>query len=133
MAIKIKTVFSAWFTLLCVNFLEICGGYDKLLKVLIFFIVIDYLTGIAKAIKGRKLNSYIGFKGIAKKVGIFCVVVMAHQLDVILVAEDPVMRSLAIAFYISNEGISIFENLTELEVPFPEQIKNVLLNFKKEV
>jgi toxin secretion/phage lysis holin len=123
-------MFTSIFAVIATAILYPLGGYDNLLQALIMFVVIDYATGIIKAVKKQELNSYIGFKGIAKKVGLFCVVVMSHQLDVLM--SQHVLRTVTIAFYIGNEGISILENLTELGVPIPKQIKQALKNFHKE-
>ena len=48
------------------------GGLDQLLMALLALIVVDYLTGITKAIATKTLSSNIGFKGICKKVLIRC-------------------------------------------------------------
>ena len=42
------------------------GGCDGLLYALVAFVVIDYITGVMCGIADRKLNSEVGFKGIAK-------------------------------------------------------------------
>ena len=43
------------------------GGCDMILKALICFVCVDYLTGTVRAIKERKLNSRTGFIGLLKK------------------------------------------------------------------
>ncbi len=48
------------------------GGCDGLLYTLLAFVILDYLTGIMCAIIVEKLSSEIGFRGIFKKVLIFC-------------------------------------------------------------
>ena len=100
------------------------GGCDMILKALICFVCVDYLTGTVRAIKERKLNSRTGFIGLLKKALIFTVVLLAHVLDE--VTGVGALRSMAVMFYISNEGISIIENLSKLGVPFPPKIKDVL-------
>jgi len=44
------------------------GGWDIALEILLLMIVLDYSTGVLKAIFNKKLNSEIGAKGIIKKV-----------------------------------------------------------------
>lgn len=100
------------------------GGCDMILKALICFVCVDYLTGTVRAIKERKLNSRTGFIGLLKKALIFTVVLLAHVLDE--VTGVGALRSMAVMFYISNEGISIIENLSKTGVPFPAKIKEVL-------
>ena len=100
------------------------GGCDMLLTVLIAFCVADYISGILLAIKNKKLNSHKGTWGLAKKALIFLVVFLAHMLD--KVTGFGAIRSMVVMFYISNEGISILENLGKLEVSYPQKIKDVL-------
>ena len=105
------------------------GGCDMILKALICFVCVDYLTGTVRAIKERKLNSRTGFIGLLKKALIFTVVLLAHVLDE--VTGVGALRSMAVMFYISNEGISIIENLSKTGVPFPLKIKEVLEQLDK--
>lgn len=102
------------------------GGADGFLFALIAFVVIDYITGVLVAISHKELSSRVGFKGIAKKVVIFCIVGIANILDVYVLGENAILRTAVIFFYISNEGISILENAAELGLPFPEKVKGVL-------
>ena len=44
------------------------GGLDTALKTLLILIILDYVTGLCKAIITKKINSLIGLKGIVKKV-----------------------------------------------------------------
>ena len=102
------------------------GGCDGLLYALIAFAVVDYLTGIMCAIVDKKLSSAVGFKGIFKKVLIFVLVGIANILDVQVIGNGSVLRTAAIFFYISNEGISLLENASHLGLPIPAPIRNVL-------
>lgn len=92
--------------------------------------VIDYLTGVLAAIYERKLSSEVGFKGIAKKVVIFCLVALGNIIDVQIIGEGSVIRTAIIFFYISNEGISIVENAGRLGLPVPQKLKDVLEQLK---
>ncbi len=56
---------------ICVSFL---GGMDQLLDVLLFLMIVDFVTGWLKAIATKSLSSKIGMLGIAKKVMILFVV-----------------------------------------------------------
>ena len=100
------------------------GGCDTLLTVLAAFVAFDYVSGVVLAIKLGKLNSRVGFMGIMKKAMIFLVVIVAHLLDQ-LTGLDAI-RSITVLFYISNEGISIVENLGKLDVKIPKKIQDVL-------
>ena len=102
------------------------GGCDGLLYALLAFVVIDYITGVMCAINDRTLSSEVGFRGICRKVLIFLLVGIANILDVQVIGTGSVLRTAAIFFYISNEGVSLLENAAHLGLPVPEQIKVVL-------
>ena len=102
------------------------GGCDGLLYALIAFVAIDYLTGVMCAIADKKLSSAVGFKGICRKVLIFLLVGIAHILDTHVIGTGSVLRTAAVFFYISNEGVSLLENAAHLGLPIPGKIKEVL-------
>ncbi len=106
------------------------GGCDMLLGVLLAFCVADYISGILLAIKNKTLNSKKGTWGLLKKALIFLVVFLAHMLD--MVTGLGAIRSIVVMFYISNEGISVLENLGNLGVKYPQKIKNVLEQLEDE-
>ena len=111
----IKTVFAALVTLLTYLF----GGADMWLMALVTAVIIDYMSGIARAYILGELSSQIGFKGIVRKVMYFMVVAVAVIVDNITGANNMV-RAAAIGFLIANEAISILENYalaTGKEVP----------------
>ena len=62
----------------------IIGGCDILFKTLLVFIIIDYITGLLRAIYTKELSSKIGAKGIIKKVGYIFIVILAALLDKLL-------------------------------------------------
>jgi toxin secretion/phage lysis holin len=45
-------------------FAKAIGGFDIQVKMLMLFVVIDYVTGMYAAWKTKQLSSQIGFKGI---------------------------------------------------------------------
>lgn len=102
------------------------GGLDGLLIVLLAFMVIDYITGIMCAIKDKSISSRVGFSGICKKILILVLVGMSNLLDIYVLQTGSMLRTAALFFYISNEGVSILENAGKLGLPIPAKIKNVL-------
>ncbi|MBS4538224.1 phage holin family protein [Clostridium sp. D2Q-11] len=102
------------------------GGWDMVLEILCILIVVDYLTGLGVALKEKKLNSSIGFLGILKKAMIFLVLILAAQLDRITNNQANLFRTATALFYISNEGISILENIGNIGVSLPPFIVKVL-------
>jgi toxin secretion/phage lysis holin len=101
-----------------------------MLIVLIFFIVIDYISGVISAAIAGQLSSAVGFKGILKKVLIFIVVAMAVMVDRLI--GQPIIRTIVIMFYIANEGLSILENLGECGVPYPAKLKAIIASLNNE-
>lgn len=102
------------------------GGYDGLLYALIVFVFVDYLTGIMCAITDKKLSSKTGFKGLFRKILIFIMVGVANIIDTNVMGQAGVLRTLVIFFYLSNEGISLFENAAHLGLPVPAKLKEIL-------
>ena len=102
------------------------GGMDGLLIALLVFVILDYVTGVMRAIADKKLSSAVGFKGICRKVLIFALVGVGHVLDTHVVGTGSALRSAVICFYLSNEGVSLLENASHLGLPIPEKLKAIL-------
>ena len=102
------------------------GELDGLMIALIIFMMLDYITGLMCAVADKKLSSTVGFKGICKKVLILMLVGVANVMDVHVMGTGSALRGAVIAFYLSNEGLSLLENAAHIGLPFPDRIKNVL-------
>lgn len=99
----------------------ILGGWDAMGKCLVALIVADYVTALVVALCEKKINSEIGFKGIGRKVLILVCVFTATWVNTLM--PDVPLRVAVIAFYISNEGISILENVSKV-LPVPQKMKD---------
>lgn len=119
---KILNYFSLIFGVVGGVLVSWLGGMDGILSVLIFVVVVDYLTGLVKAWHLKEISSEIGFLGLIKKVCIFVVIAVAVQVEKVIGESIP-LREIVIMFYLSNEGISFLENISVF-VNFPEQIKD---------
>lgn len=108
------------------------GGLDGFLYALIIFVVADYFTGVMAAFVQKRLSSEIGFKGIAKKFTIFLLVAIANMIDIDIIQTGNAVRTAVIFFYLSNEGISIIENVAIIGLPIPNKLKAVLLQIGEE-
>ena len=86
------------------------GGVDAMMKALLLFMALDYVTGVFVAILQKKLSSAIGFRGIGKKTMILLLAGMSHIVDTHVIGSGNAIRSAVLCFYICNEGISILEN-----------------------
>lgn len=109
----------------------ILGGIDIALKSLIIIIVIDYLTGVASAFYNKKVSSKKGLKGIIKKFCYLCVVALAVVIDR-LVGNSGVIRTLVIYFFVANDGISIIENMAEMDIKLPKKLIDSLDDLRKQ-
>lgn len=107
------------------------GGWDIALQTLLVIIVLDYLTGICKAIHTKKLNSEIGLKGIVKKIGYLIIVAVSVILDKIA-GNTGAIRTLVIYFFVANEGISILENWGGMGLPLPQKLRDTLEQLKND-
>jgi len=107
------------------------GGLDALLSALIAMIVIDFITGMIKAIISHDVSSQTMFEGGAKKVGIMFIVAVANLIDNVL-EMGGILRTITISYFIANEGISLLENWSKLGLPVPTKLRNVLVQLKGE-
>lgn len=92
---------------------------------------LDIVTGITKSIIKKALSSTVSFTGLLKKVLIVFVVGVANIIDVYVLDTGEVIRNAVIFFYITNELISVFENVVECGVPIPQKLTDVLALISK--
>ncbi|MGN0604595.1 MAG: holin family protein [Oscillospiraceae bacterium] len=108
------------------------GGWDSALRVLVAMMVADYVTGVLVALIWHKsnktddgtLSSKAGFKGLCKKGVIILIVWLAVLLDDAMGANY--VRTAVILFFIGNEGLSLFENVGLMGMPYPAFLKKAL-------
>ena len=102
------------------------GGWDAVFTALVTLVCMDYVTGWAAAWVRGRLSSDAGRRGIAKKVGMFVVVAVCNILDQLGGLGEPILRTVAIWWYLANEALSIVENLGEVGVPIPGRLRQAL-------
>ena len=108
------------------------GGWDASIITLLIFMFIDYVSGLILAgifKKSRKtetgaLKSNICIKGLFKKCMMIMFVVVANRLDV-QIGVNYIRDAICVAF-ITNELISIVENVGLMGIPLPSFIKNMI-------
>ena len=124
---NMEKVFNTAVAILATFFTYLFGGWDLALKILITFMVLDYMTGVIYAYVIKTLNSEVSFRGLIKKCMILAVLIVGVELDRMLGNGGTwVFRTLVAYFYIANEGISLLENISNLGVPIPNKIKTAL-------
>ena len=125
-----KNLISNVSSVILTTFIYLVGGFDIAIQSLLIVIVIDYLTGIASAIYNKELSSKIGFKGIIKKFSYLLVVALSVVIDNLL-GQSGLIRSLVIYFFVANDGLSIIENMAEMNVKLPKKLIDTLEQIKK--
>ena len=108
--------------------IKLIGVKDVLLETLILMMMLDYITGVIKAVYKRRLSSEIGFRGLLKKIIVLMIVCVSNVIQRFMGDNLPI-REIVIMFYIANEGISLLENSAEF-VPFPDKLKEALLQLR---
>ena len=94
---------------------------------MIFFgaIVTDFITGVLVAAKQGKLKSRTCSNGMFRSIG-ECIVLAIFILIDRLVPGLSVILSTFILGFVFKEGLSIVENLVQLDVWVPDSIKQML-------
>jgi Holin family. len=57
---------------------------------------------------------------------IFVLVAMGNIIDQYVIRSGNTLKTMLIMFYLSNEGISIIENIGIMGVPIPKKLKNAV-------
>lgn len=106
------------------------GIINEAVIVLIFFMVLDFLTGIMRGSITKTWNSTLGLSGIFKK---FCYLVVIGatagiEYMVMVVGQEPkgLLLLSVTSFFVVNEGLSILENCAQMGVPIPSFLYNAL-------
>lgn len=124
---KILGFFSAW---ICAALSFCFGRLDGVLIALIALMAFDYITGVIRAGINHDLCSSVGFKGIARKVLILALVAVGNLVDVHIIGDGSLCRSLIIGFYVANEALSIIENAIGLGLPVPKKLVTIIRELK---
>jgi len=104
--------------------------------ILVAVMVLDYITGMAKAWQAGELSSRVGIRGILKKLGYLVIVAVAGMLDWLIRygaaalgwewAPEFLVSSVVIVWLIINELLSILENVEAIGVPVPAFLRKLL-------
>ena len=101
------------------------GGMDGPLKVLLTFVIVDYILGTIGAIIEHTVSATEGFKWTNRKVTILILVGVAHLIGKEIFNNIIPLRDIVICFYIASEGMSIIENADRAKVPIPKALKKI--------
>ena len=102
------------------------GDMEGLMVALIALIILDYISGVIAAAVEKRLSSEVGAKGIAKKIFMLLIVALANIVDINVIGDGHVLKTVTVVFYICNECISLIENAGRIGVPVPKKLLDVL-------
>ena len=108
------------------------GNVDYLLKAFFSVIVIDFLTGILRAIKRRKFSFSVVILGFIKKLGYMAVVITSVIMGSILNMGNTI-RDMVIYTFVFNEIISILGNCKELGIIMPSILQKSLVAIEEKL
>ena len=110
---------------------------------LVFAMIIDYITGMSAAWYNSEFSSKKGIKGIVKKISYLALVVVAMIIDW-LISQG--LQQINVEFHYSvffavlvavwliiNELISVLENLSRMGVPIPNFLRKLIDRLKNTV
>lgn len=133
---KLRGAFSALVAV--IGYLLNC--FTEMVVVLVFLMIMDYLTGLAAAYVRKDIQSNVGLIGLLKKFGFMCLVTLAFLLDYLIAnflltlnIHLPVQGTFGVAttiVLVGNEGVSIIENLGAIGVPIPRFLRNAFQKLK---
>ena len=87
-------------------------------------IMLDIFSGIVKAVKQKRLNSSVGLNGMLRHLLIIFVVIVFCVYMPVLGLENYIVW--VIGYFILQYVVSIIENLGEIGVPLPTNLKEIV-------
>lgn len=108
------------------------GGWDSALVTLLFFMIVDYISGLvvagvfhkSKKSENGALESHAGWKGLCKKGMTLLFVLVAYRLDLALGLDF--VRTTVIIGFMANELISIVENAGLMGIKLPAVLNKAI-------
>lgn len=109
------------------------GGFDMAVVCLIGAMTIDYITGLIVAgvfhnspkTEGGRLDSRVGWKGLARKFVTILIVVVANLADEVMGTGDTIRTAVCIGFF-ANECLSLVENAGHMGLKIPAKLRNAI-------
>lgn len=119
-------IFKSIMAWICTVLSFLFGDMKGLMVALIALIILDYISGVIAAAVEKRLSSEVGAKGIAKKIFMLLIVALANIVDINVIGDGHVLKTVTVVFYICNECISLIENAGRIGVPVPKKLLDVL-------
>lgn len=100
-------------------------------NILIVLIILDFILGTFRSILIKNLNSSIGLKGLIKHTTVIVIVTIICAM--FRVSNNIELSVAFIMFYIWEYVLSVIENLSLLNVPFPDWLIDRLADLERKV
>jgi toxin secretion/phage lysis holin len=113
---------------------QLLGGWSPTMWTLGVIMILDMITGLARAAHQHTVSSTeMGWRGIKKLLTVGLVILAAALDQVIGDGTGHVVRDALIIYYIVVEALSVVENTAACGVPYPEWLITILhqLNERK--
>ncbi len=104
------------------------GGWDAWLEFLLVAMALDYAAGTIAAIKCKEWKYDTALWGIAKKIVICGVIILAWEFD--KAKGTDIIHLAATFFYIATESISFLKNVGAIGVEIPGFLLDLLTKLK---
>ena len=115
-----------------VAILAFFGGWTAAMTTLVTVMVLDIVSGLARAFVQKQVSSNVSWNGMVKKSLVFVIVALAARLDTI-VGAGSLLKDATVTFFIVSEALSVLENTAAAGLPIPDFLRQALkqLNEKK--
>lgn len=110
--------------------MSLLGGSDALTTLFMWLVCLDILTGAGKGFKLKKFSSSVLFWGIVNKAVEFVIIALMVKLDAAL-GTAGLLRNSFLIWSCICEGASFVENTAAIGAPWPDWVKNALVQLRK--
>ena len=115
------------------------GGVDTWLKALLVLMALDIVTGLIKAAHGTSdksnkgyIDSTVMWRGGIKKLLTLVVVCVSTILSYLITPDTMAVRIATISYYVTEETLSIFENISVCGPKPPDFLIRILEKLQKD-
>lgn len=115
------------------------GGVDTWLKALLVLMTLDIVTGLIKAAHGASdksikgyIDSTVMWHGGIKKLLTLVVICVSTILSYLITPDTMAVRIATISYYVTEETLSIFENISVCGPKPPIFLMRILENLQKD-
>ena len=112
------------------NVLLFSSTVGEFIVPLIFFAILDFISGFIKAYINKEISSRKMSNGAMRKIGILIAAAMVYEIDSLMNAQG-MLANMTKYWFIIMEAISVLENLQQAGVTLPEFLVKGLQEYKE--